>query len=239
MLHLPRVLFGEGDWNRSELNRFGLLCYSKSTLWVPVVVDNHGCNGNEDINFRKYELRASRPDMKVEVKGSTQLIDRGKVDAKDVPLEIGISPDRLTANINEAHMAPDVRHKIANWLKAHVYASAFQKGSKVKFKPASASTDEGGDAHGSENLPISDSGLLDPVAVKTVPPRRKTVSNIKILMDNKMICPSEGVTGEKGMLVTKIRVGQPDQNPGSLNEAFIPNASEMVILSSKSYFTSS
>lgn len=29
-----------------------------------------------------------------------QLIDRGKVDVKDVALEIGISPDALTANIN-------------------------------------------------------------------------------------------------------------------------------------------
>lgn len=29
-----------------------------------------------------------------------QLIDRGKVDAKDVALEIGISPDTLNANIN-------------------------------------------------------------------------------------------------------------------------------------------
>ncbi|KAK7282765.1 hypothetical protein RIF29_11801 [Crotalaria pallida] len=164
-----------------------------------------------------------------------KLIDRGKVDAKDVALEIGISPDRLTANINEAHIAPDVRHKIANWLKAHVYASAFQKGSKVKFKPASASTDEGGDADGSENLPISDSGLLDPVAVKSVPPRRRTVSNIRILKDNKMTCPSEGVTGENGMPVTKIRVGQPDQNPGSLNEAFIPNASEMDLTKSEDF----
>ena len=30
----------------------------------------------------------------------SQLIDRGKVDAKDVALEIGLSPDTLTANLN-------------------------------------------------------------------------------------------------------------------------------------------
>jgi len=32
-----------------------------------------------------------------------QLIDRGKVDVKDVALEIGISPDTLTANTNVMH----------------------------------------------------------------------------------------------------------------------------------------
>jgi len=31
------------------------------------------------------------------------LIDRGKVNVKDVALEIGISPDTLTANTNVTH----------------------------------------------------------------------------------------------------------------------------------------
>ncbi|CAL0319377.1 unnamed protein product [Lupinus luteus] len=157
-----------------------------------------------------------------------KLIDRGKVDAEDVALEIGISPDTLTENINEAYMAPDVRDKIVNWLKAHVYTTAFQKGVKVKFKPANASSDEGGSTHGSESLPKSNSGLLDRFAVKSVPPRRRTVSNIRILKDNKMICLSEGITSENGMPVDKIRVRQLDhENPGSSNEASVPDATEV------------
>ena len=129
-------------------------------------------------------------------------------------------------------MAPDVLDKVVNWLKAHVYTSAFQKGLKVKFKPPNASKDESGAADGSDALPISDSGLLDPVAVKSVPPRRRTVSNIRILKDNKVICSSEGVTSENRMSMDKFRVGQPDhENPGSSNEAS-PDATVMVILSS-------
>ncbi|XP_047179228.1 uncharacterized protein LOC124846061 isoform X1 [Vigna umbellata] len=156
-----------------------------------------------------------------------KLIDRGKVNVKDVALEIGISPDTLTANTNEAYMAPDVRHKIVNWLKGHVYSGAFQKGLKVKFKPANASKIDSGATDGSDTLPISDSGLLDPVAVKSVPPRRRTTNNIRILKDNKVICSSEGVTSENGMPVHMCRVGQSNcENPTSSNEASIPNATE-------------
>ncbi|XP_061350490.1 uncharacterized protein LOC133295665 isoform X2 [Gastrolobium bilobum] len=157
-----------------------------------------------------------------------KLIDRGKVDVKDIAPDIGITPDTLTANINEDYMAPDVRHKIVNWLKAHVYTSAFQKGLKVKFKPANASKDESEATDGSDTLPISDSGLPDPVAVKSVPPRRRTVSNIRILKDNKVICSSEGVTSENGMQLDKLRVGHPErENPGSSKEASFPVATEM------------
>nr|KYP70024.1 NuA3 HAT complex component NTO1 [Cajanus cajan] len=157
-----------------------------------------------------------------------KLIDRGKVDAKDVALEIGISPDTLTANNNEAYMAPDVQQKIVNWLKAHVYTGAFQKGLKVKFKPANASKNDSAATDGSDTLPISDSGLLDPVAVKSVPPRRRTISNIRILKDNKVLGSSEGVTCENGVPVDICRVGQSDcDNSVSANETSIPNATEM------------
>uniref|UniRef100_A0A0R0JF95 PHD-type domain-containing protein n=1 Tax=Glycine max TaxID=3847 RepID=A0A0R0JF95_SOYBN len=166
-----------------------------------------------------------------------KLIDRGKVDVKDVALEIGISPDTLTANTNEAYMAPDVQHKIVNWLKAHVYTNAFQKGLKVKFKPANASKNDSEAIDGSDTLPISDSGLLDPVAVKSVPPRRRTTSNIRILKDNKVICSSEGVIGENGMPVDMCRVGQSDcDNPTNYNEASIPNATEMNLTKSEDIF---
>lgn len=192
------------------------------------------------------------------------MIDRGKVDVKDVALEIGISPDTLTANINvmleiyhvyfvkndylnktyficvpqtlylqEDYMAPDVQHKIVNWLKAHVYTGAFHKSLKAKFKPANVSMDESGASDGSDTLPISDSGLLDPVAVnvKSVPPRRRTINNIRILKDNKVICSSEGVTIENGLSIDKFPVCQPEcENPGSSDKASIPDATETVLL---------
>lgn len=125
-------------------------------------------------------------------------------------------------------MAPDLRHKIVNWLKDRVYTGAPHKGLKVKFKP---SNEENRETGGSDTLPTSDSGLLDPVAVKSVPPRRRTISNIRILKDNKVVCSSEVVASENGMPIDKFIVCQPEcENPGSSNEASIPDAIETVIL---------
>lgn len=168
-----------------------------------------------------------------------KLIEKGKVDVKDVALEIGISPDTLTANINEAHMAHDVQHKIVNWLKAHVYTGAFHKGSKAKFKSAIVSMDESGASAGSDTSPLSDSGLLDPVAVnvKSVPPRRRTINNIRILKDNKVIT-SEGVTtSDGGVSIDKSLVCQPQcENPGSSNKASVPDATDMNLTKSEDIF---
>ncbi|KAI5417960.1 hypothetical protein KIW84_042550 [Lathyrus oleraceus] len=122
----------------------------------------------------------------------------------NVALEIDISPDTLTANINlqEGYMAPNVQHEIVNWLKSHVYTGAFHKGLKAKIKPANVSLDGSGASDGSDTSLLSDSGLPNPVAVnvESVPPRRRTISNISILKDNKVICLSEGfTTSEKGV----------------------------------------
>ncbi|KAI4337757.1 hypothetical protein L6164_016134 [Bauhinia variegata] len=156
-----------------------------------------------------------------------KLIDRGKVDARDVALEIGVSPDMLTAKLNEACLATDLRWKIVNWLRAHVYTNAFQKSSRLKLKPTNSSQDESGATDGSDTLSISDSDLLDPVAVKSVPPRRRTIGNM-ILKDNKMMSSSEAVSSENGMAMDTVRADQLDhENLGHSDEASIPDANEM------------
>ncbi|OIW04477.1 hypothetical protein TanjilG_01650 [Lupinus angustifolius] len=200
-----------------------------------------------------------------------KLIERGKIDVKDVALKIGIAPEELTPNIyvmievyhvefvekdylrvlcflsifvivdalilslQEACMDPDVRTKIVNWLKAHVYTNACHKGLKVKFKPASSSKDEDGATDGSDTSLISDPGLLDPVAVMSVvAPRRRTANNIRILKDNEVICSSEAVSSENGMPVDKCIVGEPDcGNPGTSNEVSIPEVSEKNLITSQ------
>ncbi|KAI9097752.1 hypothetical protein K1719_025523 [Acacia pycnantha] len=129
-----------------------------------------------------------------------KLIDRGKVDLKNVALEIGISSETLSANINGSCTAPDVQLKIVNWLKAH----------------------------------ISDSELPDPVAVKSVPSRRRTTGDIRILKDNKVICSSGMVSSENEMPVDKVKGGQSEHEKSETsNEASIPDATEMELTKSK------
>lgn len=123
--------------------------------------------------------------------------------------------------------------KIVNWLKAHVYTSAFQKSLKVKLKPANSPKDENGITDGSDTLQTSDSELPDHANVKSAPSGRITTGNIRILKDNKVICSSDGVmSSENGIPMDKVEGGQSEyENSEKLNEAFIPDATVSVILS--------
>ncbi|XP_019430720.1 PREDICTED: uncharacterized protein LOC109338032 isoform X2 [Lupinus angustifolius] len=153
-----------------------------------------------------------------------KLIEKGKIDVKDVALQIGISPEALTPNIYEACMSPDVRLKIVNWLKAHVYTNAMHKSLKVKFKSINSSKDEEGATDASL---ISDPGFLDLASFKSVPRRRVTVSSIRILKDTEMICSSEAVSSDNGLPLDKLIVAEPNcENPGTFNEASIPDVTE-------------
>ncbi|KAL0351419.1 UNVERIFIED_CONTAM: histone H3-lysine(4) N-trimethyltransferase ATX1 [Sesamum calycinum] len=46
-----------------------------------------------------------------------KLIDLGKVNAKDVASEIGVSPDSLNAILDDNHMVPELQCKLLRWLK--------------------------------------------------------------------------------------------------------------------------
>ncbi|KAK7353481.1 hypothetical protein VNO80_18928 [Phaseolus coccineus] len=154
------------------------------------------------------------------------------------------NPDNLNHNAN--HQMED--YPIAGRGNENVDASdslsfalvlkkCISEGFKGQMKPANASKIDSGARDGSDILPISDSGLLDPVAVKSVPPRRRTTNNIRILKDNKVICPSAGVTSENGMPVHMCRVGQSNcENPTSSNEKSISDATEMNLPKSEDIF---
>ncbi|KAI4307329.1 hypothetical protein L6164_030530 [Bauhinia variegata] len=163
-----------------------------------------------------------------------KLIDRGKVDAKAVALDIGVSPDTLAAKLNDACMAPDLRRKIVHWLKAHVYTNAFPKSSRLKLKRTNSSKDESGAIDGSDTLSLSDSDLLDPVAVKSVPPRRRTIGNIRILKDNKVLSSSEAISSENRMAMEVEQLDQ--ENSGHSDEASIPEATEVNLTKSEDTF---
>ncbi|KAF2296775.1 hypothetical protein GH714_001878 [Hevea brasiliensis] len=121
-----------------------------------------------------------------------KLIDRGKVNTKDVALEIGISPDSLLSTLAEDNLVPDLQCKIVKWLRNHAHM-------------------------------VLESDITDPVAVKSVPPRRRTKSNIRILRDNKIICSSEEFSSDSVMLMDEVKVDQlANGEPANLSEVSIP-----------------
>ncbi|KAM7259821.1 hypothetical protein ACFE04_015562 [Oxalis oulophora] len=118
-----------------------------------------------------------------------KLIDRGKVNVKDVAKEIGMTPDELAAKLPDEKLSPHMHNKIVKWVKNHAYLGALQKNGKVKL----SSHSDIGAAHSfddvtvsesniSDAVTVSESNISDAVTVKSVPPRRRT----KILRDNRV-----------------------------------------------------
>ncbi|KAM2067504.1 hypothetical protein ACFX1T_043836 [Malus domestica] len=136
-----------------------------------------------------------------------KLIDCGKVNVKDVALDVGLSPDSLSASLADGTMVPDVQGRIVKWLKDHSNLDLKQKNGKMKLRSAMSSMAEFGDSDGSEAASLSESDMAD-VAVKSVPPRRRTKSSIRFLKDDKVISSSKGIFNDNGTL-DKIKVDQP------------------------------
>ncbi|KAL6177030.1 hypothetical protein ACLB2K_053662 [Fragaria x ananassa] len=130
-----------------------------------------------------------------------KLIDCGKVDVKDVALEIGISPDSLSASLADDSLVPDVQSRIAKWLKDNTYLDLMQKNVKTKLRPSFSSMVE----FGGSDAPSTESGMSDPVAVKSVPPRRRTKGGVRILKDNKVLRSSDQTCCDNGVLHDKIK----------------------------------
>ncbi|XP_057987013.1 uncharacterized protein LOC110647110 isoform X2 [Hevea brasiliensis] len=152
-----------------------------------------------------------------------KLIDRGKVNTKDVALEIGISPDSLLSTLAEDNLVPDLQCKIVKWLRNHAHMGTLHKNLKVKLKSTILPMAEIASADRSDGVTVLESDITDPVAVKSVPPRRRTKSNIRILRDNKIICSSEEFSSDSVMLMDEVKVDQlANGEPANLSEVSIP-----------------
>ncbi|XP_058217291.1 uncharacterized protein LOC131328357 isoform X2 [Rhododendron vialii] len=130
-----------------------------------------------------------------------KLIDRRKVNMKDVASEIGIPPDSLASMLADNCVVPDLRSKIVTWLKKHAYIGNLKKNLKVKIKSSFASKDGMGAAEGSDAVLVSESDSPEVVPVKSVPPRRRTKSNIRVLKENKVICSSREKISDEEIIV--------------------------------------
>ncbi|XP_009417636.2 uncharacterized protein LOC103998002 isoform X2 [Musa acuminata AAA Group] len=129
-----------------------------------------------------------------------KLIDRGKISADEVAAEMGISLDSLQAALvgETTSFSPGLRLKIIKWLQSSIHMSALQQ-SRVRSSPAISSDIKGKDIDGSNAAAVKDPEnklagdkmtdveVLDAVLIKSLPPRRRTKNNIRILKNNKAL----------------------------------------------------
>ncbi|PON76627.1 Autoimmune regulator [Parasponia andersonii] len=144
-----------------------------------------GCNDSQPLNdvgtFERRSEDVNVSDSSNFILILKKLADRGRINMEDVASEIGMSPDSLSASLADDTIVPDVQCKIFKWLKNNVHLSTIQK-----------------------NLRESD--VANTVAVKSVPPRRRTKGNIRILNDPKILRSSQEVFSDKKSVVNEVKV---------------------------------
>ncbi|XP_043704138.1 uncharacterized protein LOC122654214 isoform X2 [Telopea speciosissima] len=128
-----------------------------------------------------------------------KIIDRGKAFVSDVALEIGISLESLTATLagERPSFSPDLQSKIIKWLGNHAYMGAALKNSKIRSSSTISSRAVPAGPDGPNGVAVADSSHPDAVPVKSVPPRRTTKNNIRILKDKKVLCSSKEILNKQ------------------------------------------
>ena len=94
------------------------------------------------------------------------------------------------------------------WNKDHAYMGTFQKNLKVNIESAISSKNEIWEIDGSDVVLVFEINIPEPISMKSVPPWRRTKSNIRILKDNKIICSSEVTFSDNGTVMDEVNTYQ-------------------------------
>ncbi|KAJ6391591.1 hypothetical protein OIU77_025546 [Salix suchowensis] len=173
---------------------------------------------------------ASPSDFQILLLILKKLIDQGKVNAEELTMEIGISSDLLIPTLVEVNLVPDSQAKLVKWFQNHVHLASQHKDLKVKLKSTILPKSEIGTADHSDGITVSKSDITDAIAVMSVPPRRRTKSNIRILRDNRAICSPEEILSANSLIMNgdKVVDQMGSEEPENSREASIPNVAEKI-----------
>ncbi|KAB5568646.1 hypothetical protein DKX38_002439 [Salix brachista] len=171
---------------------------------------------------------ASPSDFQILLLILKKLIDQGKVNAEELTMEIGISSDLLIPTLVEVNLVPDSQAKLVKWFQNHVHLASQHKDLKVKLKSTILPKSEIGTADHSDGITVSKSDITDAIAVMSVPPRRRTKSNFRILRDNRAICSPEEILSANSLIMNGDKVVDQlgSEEPENSREASIPNVAE-------------
>lgn len=134
-----------------------------------------------------------------------KLIEQKKVDAKDVAVEIGVPSDLLASMLNDGKMVPDIQFKVAKWLKNHAYIGSLQRTLKVKIKSTIAPKVEAGMVDDLDSIRVTEPKISDFVPVKSVPPRRRTKNNVRVVKDGESLYSSKETANIDGVAANEAK----------------------------------
>ncbi|CAI9764057.1 unnamed protein product [Fraxinus pennsylvanica] len=159
-----------------------------------------------------------------------KLIDLGKVDIRNVASEIGVSLDLLSKIFIDNHMVPELQCKIMNWLRNRAYISSFQKTLKVKMRAGVPPKDEANVADGVGAVLVEESDISDVVPVKSVPSRRRTKSNVRIVKDENLSFSKEKINDDEMMkteVENRLLDGEDSNGPGG---EYVPDGTKKIMV---------
>ncbi|KAG9136478.1 hypothetical protein Leryth_018959 [Lithospermum erythrorhizon] len=136
------------------------------------------------------------------------LVERGKVDLKDVANDTGIPVDVLASEVTGICVSPDLHSKIVKWLKDHTHLGSLRKPLKVKIKSPKAETDVGDPSI----ISVVKPDTTHVVPVKSVPPRRRTNSSLRILEEDTVPNTLKEVSQNDGMGLNEFKMEEQDFN---------------------------
>lgn len=148
-----------------------------------------------------------------------KLIERGKVNLKDVASEINVSASLLASNLADDCLPPDLNGKIVKWLKNHSRVSGLQK--NLKLKVVSTCISKGEKESGVENVTKASDNNAGNSPVKASPPRKRTKGNIRVLKDNTLILSLKRSSEDDGVVMdedTNGGIACEDSSPDSMKK---------------------
>lgn len=134
-----------------------------------------------------------------------KLIEQKRVDVKDVAVEIGVPSDLLASMLNDGKMVPDIRFKVAKWLKNHASIGSLQRTLKVKIKSTISPKVVAGVVDDLDSIRVTEPEITDLVPVKSVPPRRRTKNNVRVVKDGESLYSSKETLDIDGVAASEAK----------------------------------
>lgn len=130
-------------------------------------------------------------------------------------------------------MVPGLQTKIVEWMKNHAYIGPLQRNLKVRFKNL---TKVEAVANDETDGTVSESCIPD-VSVASIPPRRRTKSDIRILKDGKALCLTRADSIGDGISMTQNGARHLIRDePASQSEESVPDSSQKVVIVNVHFF---
>lgn len=83
-------------------------------------------------------------------------------------------------------MVPELQCKLLKWLKSHAHIGDLQKTLEMMIRSLLAPKSMVDAVEGVGDVSVEDSSISDTVPVKSVPPRRRTKSSVRTVVDDKL-----------------------------------------------------